>query len=191
MLLFCCEKIVDFFIIHYNLSATQRQWYIYSLETRIVMFFSIISMLLLGSLVSSISQVICFLLSILSLRRWLGGYHAQTPLRCLFLSMVVTIACLCFVNLIIKYNWDFLIWTTLIILSIAVFNSYPYTLKNCPRTSDELAISWRKSKQLLAGDLSIAVVLQIIPVDSNYVHYWAMGIIAAAISFFVAKLKKE
>ena len=89
LLLSCCERLTDFFISQCGLPETRRSWYIYALQTRISMFFSTAGMMLLGCLVATPYQVICFLVGILSLRRRLGGYHAKTPLRCLFLSIGV------------------------------------------------------------------------------------------------------
>lgn len=94
LLLSCCERLTDFFISQCGLPETRRSWYIYALQTRISMFLSTAGMMLLGCLVATPYQVICFLVGILSLRRRLGGYHAKTPLRCLFLSIGVSILCL-------------------------------------------------------------------------------------------------
>ena len=91
LLLSYCERLTDFFISQCGLPETRRSWYIYALQTRISMFLSTAGMMLLGCLVATPYQVICFLVGILSLRRRLGGYHAKTPLRCLFLSIGVSI----------------------------------------------------------------------------------------------------
>lgn len=102
------------------------------------MFLSTAGMMLLGCLVATPYQVICFLVGILSLRRRLGGYHAKTPLRCLFLSIGVSILCLSIVNSLVRYGLSILIWILFISLSFAVFNSSPYSHPNCPLTPDEL-----------------------------------------------------
>ena len=79
LLLSCCERLTDFFISQCGLPETKRPWYIYTLQTRISMFLSTAGMMLLGCLVATPYQVICFLVGILSLRRRLGGYHAKPP----------------------------------------------------------------------------------------------------------------
>ena len=73
LLLSCCERLTDFFISQCGLSETRRPWYIYTLQTRISMFLSTAGMMLLGCLVATPYQVICFLVGILSLRRRLGA----------------------------------------------------------------------------------------------------------------------
>lgn len=108
MLLSCCERLTDFFISQCGLPETRRSWYIYTLQTRISMFLSTAGMMLLGCLVATPYQVICFLVGILSLRRRLGGYHAKTPLRCLFLSIGVSILCLSMLmskTTLLSLNW--------------------------------------------------------------------------------------
>ena len=108
LLLSCCERLTDFFISQCGLPETRRPWYIYTLQTRISMFLSTAGMMLLGCLVATPYQVICFLVGILSLRRRLGGYHAKTPLRCLFLSISVSIFCLGIVKNLFSIVFQFL-----------------------------------------------------------------------------------
>ncbi|WP_420917675.1 accessory gene regulator B family protein [Ruthenibacterium lactatiformans] len=162
----------------------------YTLQTRISMFLSTAGMMLLGCLVATPYQVICFLAGILSLRRRLGGYHAKTPLRCLFLSVSVSILCLGIVKKLIQYSLSILIWILFISLSFAVFNSSPYSHPNCPLTPDELAVSWIKAKHILIWNLFLILSLQIFFAHSYCALYCEMGIIAAAISFFVSKFKE-
>ena len=190
LLLSCCERLTDFFISQCGLPETRRSWYIYALQTRISMFLSTAGMMLLGCLVATPYQVICFLVGILSLRRRLGGYHAKTPLRCLFLSIGVSILCLSIVNSLVQYSLSILIWILFISLSFAVFNSSPYSHPNCPLTPDELAVSWIKAKHILIWNLLLILLLQIFFAHSNCSLYCEMGIIAAAISFFVSKFKE-
>ena len=187
LLLSYCERLTDFFISQCGLPETRRSWYIYALQTRISMFLSTAGMMLLGCLVATPYQVICFLVGILSLRRRLGGYHAKTPLRCLFLSIGVSILCLSIVNSLVQYSLSILIWILFISLSFAVFNSSPYSHPNCPLTPDELAVSWIKAKHILIWNL---LLIQIFFAHSNCSLYCEMGIIAAAISFFVSKFKE-
>lgn len=123
-------------------------------------------------------------------RRRLGGYHAKTPLRCLFLSIGVSILCLSIVNSLVQYSLSILIWILFISLSFAVFNSSPYSHPNCPLTPDELAVSWIKAKHILIWNLLLILLLQIFFAHSNCSLYCEMGIIAAAISFFVSKFKE-
>ena len=146
--------------------------------------------MLLGCLVATPYQVICFLVGILSLRRRLGGYHAKTPLRCLFLSIGVSILCLSIVKNLVQYSLSILIWILFISLSFAVFNSSPYSHPNCPLTPDELAVSWTKAKHILIWNLFLILLLQIFFAHSNCALYCEMGSIAAAVSFFVSKFKE-
>ena len=117
-------------------------------------------------------------------------YHAKTPLRCLFLSIGVSILCLSIVNSLVQYSLSILIWILFISLSFAVFNSSPYSHPNCPLTPDELAVSWIKAKHILIWNLFLILLLQIFFANSNCALYCEMGIIAAAISFFVSKFKE-
>lgn len=190
MLQSCCEKIADFLIDQCELSEDRRPWYIYVLQTRISLILSIGSMVFLGCLIVTPCQVFFFLVGILCLRRRLGGFHAKTPLRCLFLSACVCILSLYVVKNIIKYRLSFFIWILFIGLFIAVFRTSPCNHPNCPLTSEELAASWIKAKKIYIWSFFTALFLQIFFAKSNCSLYCEMGIIAAAISFFVAKFKE-
>ena len=146
--------------------------------------------MLFGCLVATPYQVTCFIVGIFSLRRRLDGYHAKTPLRCLFLSIGASIFCLSIVKNLIQYSLSILIWILFISLSFAVFNSSPYSHPNCPLTPDELAVSWIKAKHILIWNLFLILLLQIFFANSNCALYCEMGSIAAAVSFFVSKFKE-
>ena len=146
--------------------------------------------MLLGCLVATPYQVTCFIVGIFSLRRRLDGYHAKTPLRCLFLSIGASIFCLSIVKNLIQYSLSILIWILFISLSFAVFNSSPYSHPNCPLTPDELVASWIKAKHILIWNLFLILLLQIFFSRSNCALYCEMGSIAAAVSFFVSKFKE-
>ena len=94
------------------------------------------------------------------------------------------------VNSLVQYSLSILIWILFISLSFAVFNSSPYSHLNCPLTPDELAASWIKAKHILIWNLLLILLLQIFFAHSNCALYCEMGIIAAAISFFVSKFKE-
>ena len=94
------------------------------------------------------------------------------------------------VNSLVQYSLSILIWILFISLSFAVFNSSPYSHPNCPLTPDELAVSWIKAKHILIWNLFLILLLQIFFSRSNCALYCEMGIIAAAISFFVSKFKE-
>ena len=80
-------------------------------------FLSTAGMMLFGCLVATPYQVTCFIVGIFSLRRRLDGYHAKTPLRCLFLSIGASIFCLSIVKNLIQYSLSILIWILFISLS--------------------------------------------------------------------------
>ena len=84
---------------------------------KIATFLSTAGMMLFGCLVATPYQVTCFIVGIFSLRRRLDGYHAKTPLRCLFLSIGASIFCLSIVKNLIQYSLSILIWILFISLS--------------------------------------------------------------------------
>lgn len=140
-------------------------------------------MMLFGCLVATPYQVTCFIVGIFSLRRRLDGYHAKTPLRCLFLSIGASIFCLSIVKNLIQYSLSILIW----ILFISLSSLFSIPLLIALQTARLLLMNLLlpiKVKHILIWNLFWIFT------HSNCALYCEMGIIAAAVSFFVSKFKE-
>ncbi len=190
MLLSCCERLTDFFISQCGLPETRRSWYIYTLQTRISMFLSTAGMMLLWlpcchAIPSDLFSCRDFIFAQTS--RWLSR-EDTTAVLILVDWRIHSLFEHC--KNLVQYSLSILIWILFISLSFAVFNSSPYSHPNCPLTPDELAVSWTKAKHILIWNLFLILLLQIFFAHSNCALYCEMGIIAAAISFFVSKFKE-
>ena len=60
-----------------------KQWFFYAVKRRTFAALGYVSMLILGCPGSGVAGMLCFLLAFCVLRRYIGGYHASTMLRCL------------------------------------------------------------------------------------------------------------
>lgn len=187
VLIFCCEKIIDYLIKHTNLSPSRKCWYIYSLCKRILMILTVSCMIFLGCFVSQLYQVLCFLAAILSLRKYLSGYHAKTPLRCLCISVIVTFFSLITVDYFVQHEITLYIWVLLTVLSVATFVARPYNRLKGFLEFEEITAQSKRAKQILAGQLVFTALLHVVATYSNAALYCAMGIIISIISFFAAK----
>lgn len=93
MLLRWSEKIASFFVQRNLISPEQYDWAVYALQIRLLQYFAFPFLITVGTILSSLGAVICFLMSFSMLRRKIGGYHASTPLACFWISLLtVTIS---------------------------------------------------------------------------------------------------
>ncbi len=187
VLISCCEKMIGYLTKYTNLSQSRKCWYVYALYKRILMILTMSCMIFLGCFVSQPYQVLCFWAAILSLRKYLSGYHAKTPLRCLCISIAVTFLSLIIIDYFVQHKMTLCIWLLLTVLSIATFLARPYNHPKCFLEIEEIVAQWKRAKQILVGQLVFTALLHVIATYSNAALYCAMGIIISLISFFVAK----
>lgn len=109
--------------------------YEYGIRLAIMMGVNIVSTLVIGFLMKMFVESILLMLFFGSLRRYAGGYHASTPLRCFVLS-----AALIVMGLTISKYIDG-IWiincAVIVILGIIVFRFAPIPDANKPLTERE------------------------------------------------------
>ena len=94
------------------------------------------SMLIIGWLFGMMIESIIFYVSFILIRKFAGGYHAKTPLKCYFLSVLTIVISL----LVLKYlhinNVGFYILVSLTLVSIVVI-MYLSPLNNIYKINDK------------------------------------------------------
>lgn len=63
--------------------------YRYGFSALLNSLFQLVVILILGAITNKMSETIVFILMFVFLRRFLGGYHANTKIRCLMLDIVI------------------------------------------------------------------------------------------------------
>lgn len=94
MLIHICSKAVCWFVRNHLLEEELSDWCVYWLQKRILTTLVVLIMFFIGSLVFGAEITACFLLGLLPLRRHLVGYHAESPLACMALSVGVVLLAL-------------------------------------------------------------------------------------------------
>ena len=65
---------------------------------RITVLLNLISTIVIGVIVGKVFESIAFLVFYIPLRSYAGGYHASTPWRCYFISIVIIMEMLLFIG---------------------------------------------------------------------------------------------
>ena len=63
----------------------------------ITVLLNLISTIVIGVIAGKVFESIAFLVFYIPLRSYVGGYHASTPRRCYFISIVIIMAMLLFI----------------------------------------------------------------------------------------------
>lgn len=160
--------------------------YAYAIEVCVVSIIPLIASIVIGSIISSISVGLGVILPFIMLRRYTGGYHAQSFIVCTLSS----VSLLCMAVYIVEYltvNFWFSVILIIAILELLIFS--PVDTKQKPLKRDEKKIYKTRVKEIIFVILVIYIVLLTIKYD-RYAIAIGIGIILTAILQVVAILKK-
>ena len=85
--------------------------YQYGLEQLLTSILDLLTLLVIGLIMGMIWQGIIFVLSFMLLRKYAGGYHASTPLKCYLLTtliITVVLSVMKYIQINISFIWDYL-----------------------------------------------------------------------------------
>lgn len=94
MLIHICSKAACWFVRNHFLEEDLSDWCVYWLQKRILTTLVVLIMFFVGGFVFGVEITACFLLGLLPLRRHLVGYHTESPLACMSLSVGVVLLAL-------------------------------------------------------------------------------------------------
>lgn len=83
------ERITQLLVKQETITSSQKELYRYGFNQGFTILFNVITTLVIGCVFGMVIQSIVFLISYIPLRSYAGGYHAKTPWRCYFVSVVL------------------------------------------------------------------------------------------------------
>lgn len=112
------DKIVSYLVDKKKIDKSESELYRYGLELLISNGTALLIVLSVGILLSVFYETILFLILFYLLRKFGGGYHAKTMLRCMILTIIVHLLFI----LLLKVNMSFftyqILWIQIILLYI-------------------------------------------------------------------------
>lgn len=109
--------------------------YIYGINQIFVSVLNVSSALIIGLILDMFVESIIFMVAYIPLRSFAGGYHAKTPLRCYFASLILIFAVLLFCK-IVPFNL-FLHGGILLVSSVVIALLCPVQDNNKPLDNSE------------------------------------------------------
>lgn len=186
-----CQTIIDNYIRKNLIPQNERDYCIYGLTCWIEKSISIIVILLLGSLFNGFRGFVgscIFCLYTKCLRRYTGGYHAKSFLRCLITSTLIFFLIL----LIIKYaNIDIRIYFIIMLISsLFILTIAPVNNNNFNTT--KLAYNFFRHKSIKWVFIEISFTLYtylVFPIEIT--QYCILSFVAIALLIVMGKIQQR
>lgn len=186
------KKYSDKLVTNKVIEAEDKELYAFGLQQSLLILVNVLTTIVIGIIFGMILESVLFLVSYIPLRSFAGGYHSKTSLRCYLFSLTLTIVVLAVIKYIIWTN--IMIIAMLIIASVIILLLAPVEDSNKPLDQAEISIYKRRSRTLLAAEISVTIVLlffglEKIPISiSVSILFLSMMLIMGAIK---NKLKKS
>lgn len=179
------EKLTD----STTISDTEKELYLYGFFILISQILYFIITIIMGILLDIVSLSVVFYISFQFIRRYAGGIHASSELKCEIISTTSIFICL----LCVKSNvmFDIQIPTLILTLfaSIVIFILCPLDTPEKPLTKEELRYFRKISLIVLAIMLSIIIISIVIKLTIAYPI--CFSIILESVFLVAGKIKRE
>jgi len=151
------DKIIESLISIGVVPSEDRALYQFGLNQGVIMIINALSALLIGLILGMLWQSIVLMLSYIPIRSYAGGYHANTQMKCYWLSNAVIFAVLVGIKLI---PWNGYIFSTMsLFAAVVVFWLAPVEDLNKPLRQIEIVIYRRRARIIFVLLLCIAFLL--------------------------------
>lgn len=166
------DKIVNRMITGKIIPAEDKDLYGYGLHQGLIILANIITMVVIGIFFNMVIEGILFTASYAPLRSYAGGYHAKTPIRCYFISIVMIVAILCMIKFL-AWNAPIVVIVTIISTAIIAILA-PIEDKNKPLDKLEKSVYKKRTRIILAIELCALILV------------WLLEFRTIALSVFMA-----
>lgn len=174
------ESIVTYAIRNDYIKQEQYDEYSYALNMVLNILFTDITMLIIGCLMHMVGECIVFWLAYKILRKYCGGFHFNTSLRCYLSSCVMCPVILWMIRYI---PYDILIWSMITAVALTVlFIFSPVEAVNKPLDEKETLVFGKIARLLI---LLMAIVYTAMTVFHLYIASKVISLSIICVMLFV------
>jgi len=164
-----CLHITDHLIQTQHIDQSEKDIYVFGIETMFIYAANFISTLIIAVLMKQVGECLVFMLLFYPLRSNAGGYHASTPLCCYLLSNSVVALVLMFIrdlsgSMPVELGVVLLMAASIVILILA-----PVENENKPLELKERKVFGRKARIILMAEVFLCLLCCWL---SWYVFFW-------------------
>lgn len=133
------SKLIEFFVSNDLIKNEDKEIYEYAANIILSSLIHIATVMILGLCFNLFIESLVFYFSFIAIRKFAGGYHAKTPVRCYLFSFASNIIILCLVKWLSSINtlfiFIFIIFELLCVVLILLIS--PLDTENNPLTGQE------------------------------------------------------
>ncbi|WP_460644146.1 accessory gene regulator ArgB-like protein [Lacrimispora brassicae] len=176
--------IADNLIQTHNIDKSEKDIYVFGLETMLMYAVNFISTLIIAVLMKQVGECLMLMFLFMPLRSNAGGYHASTPLRCYLLSNSVVALALMSIRYLSGYTHIGVGVLLLSVASIVVMILAPVENENKPLDPKERKVYGRRARITLMIEVCFCLLCCLL---SWYTFFWlgVLVVIVAAISLMI------
>lgn len=179
------EKLTD----STTISDTEKELYLYGFFILISQILYFIITIIMGILLDIVSLSVVFYISFQFIRRYAGGIHASSELKCEIISTTSIFICLLCVKSNVMFNIQIPTLILTLFASIVIFILCPLDTPEKPLTKEELRYFRKISLIVLAIMLSIIIISIVIKLTIAYPI--CFSIILESVFLVAGKIKRE
>ncbi len=179
------QRISSFFVSHSLLPKNEEHIYTYCFEVILSGLFAWGSILILAILTHTLFPTLLYIGGFFIFRRYAGGYHAETHLKCYLLSLATYLFFLILTKFIPESYYLNTCIVFIVIASLNLLCFSPIEHKNNPFTKKEK--EFLKKKILFLMSIFLFIILVMLYINYiNIVFFLSCGYLQAALSVTVA-----
>lgn len=182
-------KITDSLIEKNIVAEEDKIVYRYSIEVFLSDIFYLLIAFFTALITQSLAASIAFFIGFLSLRKFSGGYHAKTYLRCHFLFWTNQILMIILYHFLLPEYSKILsfVFIAFSITSVLVFA--PVANGNKPLSKEEKSKYTWMSRMVIILDAIIVTALSFTDINFEYVCMYTFGAFSVSVSLIAEKIK--
>lgn len=165
--------------------------YRYGTEQILINLFMVFGIVATSGITGYWLESLFFFVGIVPIRTTAGGYHASTPYKCSFLTIVVYISNLLVINILVGKITLMAVVFMFGIIWLSVFIIGPVDNKNYRLVDEKFEYARRRSNITVVLVMAICILqLLVFGHQSNIFVSTLMGAVTAAISLIIGSMKK-
>ena len=183
------QKIVKVFFNETELESNNFNWYVYSIERRLLELVSTITMCIVGGFIFDVKSSLIFIVVFKFLRSYTGGYHFQNSNMCLLFSAIIMLLAIYLSHILLTLTaiTTFLtLFSTVTILYLA-----PVNHPNLSWNEKEYEYAHRQMVIRLCFILLCIVLFNTFAISSFYYNLLSISLFFVSLTVILAKLLKQ
>lgn len=181
--------ITDFLYNQGAIKDEEKEIYLYGFECFILSFFQTVILLTIGVITNSIIETIVFVFVFALVRRYAGGYHAETQIACTVWTSVMLIGTISFHKLVQIEQMKYLMYLMMVFNIIIILLYAP--IKNERKPINQIQIGENRRKAIICSVILTVLALLLSKLFSDITIDIVLSQFMVAVMMIISVLRRE